>query len=303
MTPGRVEVLPLAGCGLRETGDLAVEWQAALLTLEREWSMRVFRVVERVLTTLWERVARPVLAALPDEPRVWWIPTGPLALLPVHAALGDDGSVLDRSVSSYTPTLRDLAEARRRAAVEREVNALVVAVPQGPVPLPGAAREAREVGRRLGGRSLLDATVAEVVGALPAASHAHFACHGAQDVLDPASARLILHDGPLWLRDLAELRLPAARLAYLSACRTAVGALRLTDEAVHLAATMQLIGFPEVVATGWAVDDSLAAEIAAGVYDRLAAGGAVALRETILATRAAHPDDVLLWSAYLHLGP
>src|SRR5882724_6777481 len=48
-------------------------------------------------------------------PRVWWCPTGPLTLLPIHAA-GDHrtpgAAVLDRVVSSYTPTLRALVEAR-----------------------------------------------------------------------------------------------------------------------------------------------------------------------------------------------
>jgi hypothetical protein len=50
-----------------------------------------------------------------DWPRIWWCPTGPLTLLPIHAAgnhrvAGE--AVLDRVISSYTPTLRALLEAR-----------------------------------------------------------------------------------------------------------------------------------------------------------------------------------------------
>lgn len=65
-----------------------------------------------VLGWLWRTVAAPVLdalAALPEftgatkPTHVWWIPTGPLTTLPLHAATSADGSsVLDRVVSSYT---------------------------------------------------------------------------------------------------------------------------------------------------------------------------------------------------------
>ena len=49
-------------------------------------------------------------------PRLWWCPTGPLTLLPLHAAASADGSaaVLDRVVSSYTPTLASIAPGRHR---------------------------------------------------------------------------------------------------------------------------------------------------------------------------------------------
>ena len=48
-----------------------------------------------VLDWLWDAVAEPVLAVLgrtgpPSDgepgPRVWWCPTGPLTVLPIHAA-------------------------------------------------------------------------------------------------------------------------------------------------------------------------------------------------------------------------
>ena len=48
-------------------------------------------------------------------PRLWWCPTGALTLLPLHAAGrpgGDGDAVIDRVVSSYTPTLRALLDAR-----------------------------------------------------------------------------------------------------------------------------------------------------------------------------------------------
>src|SRR5437660_1448375 len=52
----------------------------------------------------------------PAWPRMWWCPTGPLTLLPLHAAGRHDvdgAAVIDRVVSSYTPTVRALREARQ----------------------------------------------------------------------------------------------------------------------------------------------------------------------------------------------
>jgi hypothetical protein len=84
---------------------------------------------------LWNVIADPVLRKLDlvrtpaDEtvgwPRLWWCPTGPLTLLPLHAAgyhrtaSADDvpRTVIDCVVSSYTPTMRALLEARRPSSV------------------------------------------------------------------------------------------------------------------------------------------------------------------------------------------
>jgi len=73
------------------------------------------RYVTSLLTWLWDAAAGPVLDALGlaasagPLPRLWWLPTGPLSLLPLHAAGyhtgGDERTVLDRVVSSYMPTL------------------------------------------------------------------------------------------------------------------------------------------------------------------------------------------------------
>nr|WP_257003705.1 CHAT domain-containing protein [Streptomyces sp. SA15] len=53
----------------------------------------------------------------PSGPRLWWSPTGPLTLLPLHMAGRHDGSrdnVLDRVVSSYATTVKALRHARSR---------------------------------------------------------------------------------------------------------------------------------------------------------------------------------------------
>jgi hypothetical protein len=86
------------------------------------------KTIGDILEWLWDNAAEPVLRTLGyDEPadgevapRVWWAPGGLLSLLPLHAA-GRQGStagasVMDRVVSSYTPTIRALRYARQQAA-------------------------------------------------------------------------------------------------------------------------------------------------------------------------------------------
>ena len=87
---------------------------------------------------------------------LWWMPTGPLSFLPIHAAgrygpqEDDSRNALSLWTSSYTPTLRSLAQSPVDAVVGRPAP-LVVAVPdaEGARPLPGAVREAERVGLRL----------------------------------------------------------------------------------------------------------------------------------------------------------
>ena len=110
-----------------------------------------------VLGWLWDAVAEPVLDALglrePPEPggpcpRIWWSPTGVLNSFPLHAAGHHDlpgASVLDRVVSSYTPTIRALLFSRsrtRHAAQERRVLAVAMPETPGHSPLTATVAEA-----------------------------------------------------------------------------------------------------------------------------------------------------------------
>jgi CHAT domain-containing protein len=96
-------------------------------------------------------------------------------------------------------------------------------------------------------------------------------------------------------------------LAFLSACETATGSPRALDEAIHLAAAMQLLGYRHVIATLWSIYDSPAPDIADAVYailtDTDANHSAHALHHAITALRAQHPTEALTWAPYLHTGP
>jgi tetratricopeptide (TPR) repeat protein len=305
--------------------------------------------LREILAWLWDVAAGPVLDALalteppvPDEapPRVWWAPGGLLGMLPLHAAghhIGTPDSpprtVIDRVVSSYTPTIGALRHARRHASGPGGPDrTLIVAMPTTPgLPnegrLPHVAREAALLQTRLprpvmlvepaSGTSDTNPSIptrAAVFTHLADCGIAHFACHGSSDPTDPSLSMLLLHDhqaDPLTVASLAPVDLATARLAYLSACDTAVTAdTPLRDEAIHLASAFQLAGFPHVIGTLWSINDRLAADVAAAFYTRLNTGGssldtgqaAHALHHSLHAVIADLRRTPSLWAAFLHSG-
>ncbi|MEU5225019.1 CHAT domain-containing protein [Streptomyces toyocaensis] len=295
-----------------------------------------------VLEWLWEAVAAPVLETLrlttPVPPhgswkRLWWCPTGPLALLPLHAAgrpaepgsnrprTGD--SVLDRVISSYTPTLRSLVRAPTPAGVRHagrgaeRTGMLTVTVAEAPgLPvLRGVRREAEAVTRLFPSRfhRLLDgasATRDAVRTALAGHAWAHLSCHGGQDLTTPSRAGLHLHDGLLTVAELATARPEGpGELAYLSACETAMGGAGVPDEAITLAHAFQFTGYRQVVATLWSVEDTLAVRTAEDFYSRMArtadsgpVRAAEALHHAVRALRAHMPHAPGRWASYVHVG-
>jgi hypothetical protein len=298
-----------------------------------------------VLEWLWDAAARLILDELDYQrtpvhgtawPRMWWVPSGLVGLLPLHAAgyhreppAPDSGrrTVMDRVISSYTPTVRALGYARERstasAAAER---ALIVAMPTTPglnSPLRHVADEAKLVHSRLPGSTLLiedpttsserTPTKAAVLARLSDCAIAHFACHGSSHPVDPSRSLLLLHDhatDPLTVASLAPIRLDKARLAYLSACRTAFNpSPYLIDEAIHLTTAFQLAGYPQVVGTLWEIDDALAVRVADTFYTALTMNytidtrhAAQALHHAVRAIRDELPATPSLWAAYLHAG-
>ncbi|WP_208630616.1 CHAT domain-containing protein [Amycolatopsis kentuckyensis] len=287
-------------------------------------------MLTETLRWLWDTVAAPVLDRLSlrtvplDEPRtrLWWCPTGWLSFLPLHAA-GRDGPdsgkwVVDRVLPSYTPTLRALLQARRHPTPGgRTVPApLVVTLSETPgaEPLPGVDHEAETVLEIFpGGRHLSDAeaTVAAVRRALPAHSWVHFGCHAVSDAHTSSASGLVLHDGRLTTLDVAAERPAHPQLAVLSACSTSRGGFALPDEAVQLASSFQLAGYPHVIGTLWAVADELSTYVIKEFYAALAqnlADGvpitpAAALHGPTRALRDRYAKAPHLWAAYVHTGP
>jgi tetratricopeptide (TPR) repeat protein len=290
--------------------------RAGVLSLREEFGASL----PGVLAWLWEAAAEPVLHALGfgepvtqgPWPRVWWVASGLLSLLPVHAA----GQVMDRVISSYTPTVRALAHARSRRCAVPPSRSLIVAMASpaaGGAGLPWAAHEARSLRSLLPRPTvLMEPAVAEALRGLDGCAIAHFACHGAVDTSDPSRSGLVLAEGALTVAALASVRLDRAQLAYLSACRTAVSdAEGLSDEAIHLASAFALAGFPHVVATLWPIADRAASTFAQAFYAAVRtrsgelspAHAAWALHAVTRERRRQAPDAPALWAAHIHTGP
>lgn len=275
-----------------------------------------------LLAWLWQAITKPVLTALgalrqraADEPlpRVWWVPTGILNLLPLHAAeLPGGPSALDHVISSYAPTIRVLLHGRHRspAGTHRQLTVGMRYTP-GLSDLLGSEAEAKSMQARYPGAVGLanaDATVDAVLDALPHATFAHFACHGSSHPVWPSKCALHLHDGVLPVPEISRRRLRTGELAYLSACSTAQGSMTQADEALHLASAFQLAGYRHVVASLWPLHDTIAAEAAHHFYGLLgdppsADLAPIALHQVVRRLRATYPKHPQVWASLVHNGP
>ncbi|MEJ8639827.1 CHAT domain-containing protein [Streptomyces sp. MS2.AVA.5] len=232
-----------------------VDFHQALHTAMRGGNKTSRRKAQAVLSStlewLWDTAAAPVLdslgfvQAVGEEaawPRVWWVPSGPLNLLPLHAAgyhtdppdSPQRRTVMDRVVSSYTPTVRALRHARRQTAqpsadvpalvvampttpglphegrltfVEAEVavvrrhlpNTVLLSEPDAPAPGPSSSTRARASAHTTTAHEAdtaptLPPTRDRVLQHLPHCPIAHFSCHGATNHADPSQSLLLLHD-------------------------------------------------------------------------------------------------------------
>jgi CHAT domain-containing protein len=223
-------------------------------------------------------------------------------------------------ISSYTPTLRALRQARQATTSASATGAgprlLVVAVPDalGEVQLVNVEREVERLRARFGtGCTVLSgprATPDQVLAALADHQWVHFSCHGRQDLDDPSQAGLGLADHTtLTVTDLSA-RQQVGDFAFLAACQTATGGLHLPDEVITLAAAMHFTGFRHVVATLWSVSDEIAANVVEEVYERLgrsarfdADEAACAVHDAVRTVRAPRPLALSEWLPFTHTGP
>ncbi|KAI0595947.1 CHAT domain-containing protein [Biscogniauxia sp. FL1348] len=275
--------------------------------------------------------------------RIWWIGTGLAHSLPFHAAgIHSDGSAentMSRAISSYTPSIRTLHQARGKARhLSAAQSVLLVTMPETPAhsSLPGVVVEAQAIHDAVqpphSVRQLDRPSREQVLGALESCSVVHFACHGHADPSNPSHSCLVLQ-GPgapeeLTVRDMMDADLGRAWLAYLSACSTAENSARdLADEQLHLASGFHVAGFGHVVASLWPSSDAICAQAASVFYRRLMSsrgggggGGALgsdnnnnnnndnnravaeALHEAVREIRAKHVEKPHLWAQYIHSG-
>ncbi|KAF5580392.1 hypothetical protein FPANT_9348 [Fusarium pseudoanthophilum] len=251
-----------------------------------------------MLEWLWDTITSGVLEVLgfkktpadqQEWPHIWWIPTGPLSRFPLHAS-GRHGersgkTVMDRVISSYSPSLRALVHGRRQREVAIDPShALLIDVEHtdGCPRLPQARAEIKAVSEICesiaihplsGGQSK-----ESMLSCLRNCKVFHFAGHGYTNGDDPSKSHLCLSNGddPLTVGDILKLNLheKSPFLAYLSACSTGhVKDDKFIDESIHLISAFKLAGFRHVIGTLWKVRDKHCVDVARVTYEVIREGG------------------------------
>jgi len=164
--------------------------------------------------------------------------------------------------------------------------------------------------RNFGTVEILERPTSErVLQVLPGYSIAHFACHGAS-LINPASSHLLLlkecteEVDKLCAKDTAAL-VPAARLAYLSACSTADStSSKLVDEGTHIVSSFHIAGFAHVIGALWPSEDQACQEMAVGFYSALSKTDNVAAsyRTAIMGLMRQKPSQPTYWAPFIHFG-
>ncbi|KUJ16027.1 uncharacterized protein LY89DRAFT_648147 [Mollisia scopiformis] len=293
--------------------------------------------LREILAELWKLAVEPVLSCLglisndpPAKlPRIWWVTSGPMGLLPLHAAGSNWGNSRENTashvVSSYVPTFRALAYARQKmfkSLLEPSRECLIVSMPEteGLFSLD-VAKEVKAVQKHLESQgntvsSLEIPLQKEVRSKLQSASIVHFACHGESNALNPSCSGLRLAGKDLLrVRDLAAMSLDQAQIAYLSACSTADNSVddQLVEESIHVASAFQLVGFPHVIGSLWPVSNKIAEIVAPKFYESLAkhlqAGEnnndaiAYALDDAVKNWRRGRKTERFIsWCPFIHIG-
>ncbi len=173
------------------------------------------------------------------------------------------------------------AAATRGGSTIASASSILEAAQLGP--LPFARREGRRVARLLPRSELLlgDRATEQELARMDLAPFAalHFAAHATADAAHPDRSAVLLADGLLQPREIAALPL-AGKLAVLSACRTADGAVISGEGTMSLARAFFQAGAPTVIGSRWPLADDEAERLSASFYRALAqgatAGGALA---------------------------
>ncbi|KAH6973035.1 CHAT domain-containing protein [Ilyonectria sp. MPI-CAGE-AT-0026] len=286
-------IIDRTGIQVVELPDLsqkrAEEWAANLLSASED--------LTPLLEWLWHAICRPCLNALgltsavsdDNWPHVWWIPTGVLSQMPLHAAgyhgQGSTETVLDRTMSSYAVSIKSLLRGRRQdqnfTGKSPTPSALLVAMQETPWsrPLPYAGDEV-DILRNLCPPIGLDPITprlfkGDVLARLQRHTVFHFAGNALSNPREPSRSFLLLKDwelNPLTVQNLCQSQVQENRpsFAYLSTCSTVSNKNpRLSGEGIHLVSAFQLMGFRHVVGTLWNVSDEHRVDVARVFYETL----------------------------------
>ncbi|KAE9378287.1 hypothetical protein N431DRAFT_328263 [Stipitochalara longipes BDJ] len=271
---------------------------------EQESALKEFK---NVMKWVWETIARPILDGIDfslykkgrtGKPRVIWVSTGWMGVLPIHAA-GDflcsdsDASqmtsrcVHDLVVSTYTPSLKALKYARDRATTQqlkrvnlgdqRQGKALLVAMTKTPgmsenSDLPHALTEVEAVKHGLENTMACELlhhpNSTAVKTQLKDANIVMFACHSQADQKDPSLSAILLQDclakPPRFsVRTILGSEMEDCELVYLSSCESSANKnLTLANEGINIAGGFHMVGVPHTISGMWQLEDKVSLEVA-----------------------------------------
>ncbi|KAF8465975.1 CHAT domain-containing protein [Kalaharituber pfeilii] len=276
--------------------------------------------LKQFLKWLWDTAVKPVLMNLNFQkisdpefssdpkastpPRIWWVSSGILSNLPLHAA-GDYGrkfssqteAAINYCVSSYTPTVKTLLHSRQLQSSYRppiicaKLLILAMTITPGYPSLESVKDESKKIREQFNGKGIkiddnkimlqvedsIAPTIHTAKSKIADSDIIHFACHGISAPRSPMDSHLLVMNESgndvdrLTVRDILRSRhLHSAKLAYLSACSSAhISSRKLLDEGIHMASALQLAGFQHVIGTLWETDDEMSNNIALGFYKAL----------------------------------
>ncbi|HKA68833.1 MAG TPA: CHAT domain-containing protein [Actinomycetes bacterium] len=246
------------------------------------------RTARHAADALDRQLLRPLAGALDDRDLVL-LPTGVLHALPwpVLPSCAGRPVVVAPSATSWIRTMAAdgagspdrilLAAGPALEHAEPEVRTLAERYPQALV-LTGA-----------------EATAAAVADGLDGANLAHIAAHGIFRADNAQFSNLRLADGPLTVYDLERLG-QAPRTLVLSACDSALSAVRPGDELMGLAGAVFALGTRTLVASVTPIHDEDTRAIMLALHDRLL-GGVPPARALADASRATGIDGFVCFGA------
>ena len=330
---GPIKHVPLPNTNLQSLTELSLN-----ITLKQspvaERQDYTTRYLQPALQTIWEQVLVPVFENISLEgnttwpqSRIWWYPTGPLTVVPIHAAGPGEGAIdVSRIViSSYVSTLESIFRAK-----ERDLRGLVgtpkfltISPTNTPAQctLPRSTAEAENVVQVISSAgwpiedivslNASDATVDRVSVASDSCSFTHFACYGIQHSTFGTPSVFAMQDGNLELGQIVSERSTTAQFAFLSACHAATGLQDLPGEGMHLAGELQFAGFSNVIGTMRNISDEDAAKLISYTYEYLLRNGvekldhseaATALNRAVLRFREDPEVTLDRWASFIHFG-
>lgn len=237
------------------------------------------RTVARVVDTLRSELWQPLENALEGIDQILFVPTGPLAALPFHAAAPAGIAV------AVEPSLRvwEGLTARVNRATSRAGSRLVVATPA--LDLASTAAEGAWLPQRVAAQASLvldgdEATHTRLLEEAVCHEAVHFAGHGRYEWHKPLQSTLACADGALTVQDIyTGVRLNGAdsagvRLVTLSACSSGLSDVLLNgDEFVGLPGMLLEAGATAVVGSLWPVHDYATAFLMDRFYEQWMNGG------------------------------